>query len=102
MIPIDEKAMQLAVVDAKIEVDRAAYEKETAKKMSSVEIRQNNAEIKRLKRELQWTGIKIERRLESNARTALLTVIVIEKQSTENRIQETFKAAQETFKQSKK
>jgi len=78
MIPIDEKAARLAVVDAKIKVDRAADEKETAKKTISVEIRQKEAEIIRLKRELQRTGIIIEIRQEFNARTALLTAIVKE------------------------
>jgi len=102
MIPIDEKAVRLAVVDAKVKVDRAADEKETAKRTIGVEIRQNKAEIIRLKCELQRTGITIDIRQEFNARTALLTAIVKEKQSIEKRIQETFKVAQETLKQSKK
>jgi hypothetical protein len=41
----------------KVKVDRAADEKETAKKTIGVEIRQSKEEIIRLKHELQRTGI---------------------------------------------
>lgn len=92
---------KITIIKSNIKLDRAAKEKESARKIISVEIRQNNAEVKRLKHELQQRGIAVKMWQELNAWAALITTIVEEKQCIERRIQETFKEAQETFKQTK-
>jgi hypothetical protein len=67
-----------------------------------VEIRQTNAEIKRLKREFVRRDITNELKQEIDARLTLLTAIVKENQAIEKNIQQAFKHAQETLKQRKK
>ena len=102
IVPVDEKAARKAVLDAKERLDRAADERDTAKKTISVEIRQKNAEVKSLKCELQRRGVAVEIWQELNARIALLTASIKEQQSTKKNISESFKDAQEAYKQCKK
>jgi len=101
-IPLDEKAAREAVVEAKDKLAEATNSKESAKNTITVEIRQTNAEIKRLKREFVRRDITNELKQEIDARLTLLTAIVKENQAIEKNIQQAFKHAQETLKQRKK
>jgi len=72
-VPVDEKAARVALFEAQEKLAEATNNKESAKKTISIEIRQKNAEVKRLERELRRRDITVQVRQELNARFALLT-----------------------------
>ncbi len=101
-VPVDEKAARVALFEAQEKLAEATNNKESAKKTISIEIRQKNAEVKRLERELRRRDITVQVRQELYARFALLTAFVKENEAIEKNIQAEFKKAQETLKQRKK
>jgi hypothetical protein len=101
-IPVDENTAQKSVFDAKERLDAASKEKEEARNTICIEIKQKNAEVKTLKRELKKKGIADDTRRELNSRLALLSAMIKEQQLTEKNIIASFKESQEAYKQCKK
>jgi len=82
-VPVDEKAARVALFEAQEKLAEATNNKESAKKTISIEIRQKNAEVKRLERELRRRDITVQVRQELYARFALLTAFVKENEAIE-------------------
>ena len=73
LIPIEEKLVRTTLDESRERLRIASSEKDDAKKNISIELKQTNAEIKALKRQVKIRGIAADAQQELQARVTLLT-----------------------------